>query len=272
MRTGHTTFIELSETIRSNKRNNCKTVALLPVGCTEQHGPFLPLETDTLIAEYAAHSLVDRLTPHKLRGHTYPALSYSPTQSNSGYCGTASVHEDSFRAYAKDVCRSILKSGFDGLVIVCAHGPAEPSLKEVAFQIVHRQFQEKALPVKPVVVVNLFGQIAEVEALFRQKVGRHADWREFLMLHPILGKSYFTNNKIKAMKLFSKRSKRNTESPSIPGIPLEYRSCNGVIGAAYPDADLPLEDQAGRLWDIHLNALIRYIDLELHVFFRSYSK
>ena len=36
-------------------------VAVLPVGATEQHGPHLPPETDTLLAVAAAGALVDEL-------------------------------------------------------------------------------------------------------------------------------------------------------------------------------------------------------------------
>jgi hypothetical protein len=38
-----------------------KWIAVLPLGATEQHGPHLPFETDSLIAEALVERLIDRL-------------------------------------------------------------------------------------------------------------------------------------------------------------------------------------------------------------------
>ena len=49
------------------KASDCsKWIAVLPLGATEQHGPHLPLETDTLIAQGIVDRLIAKL-PKKLK-------------------------------------------------------------------------------------------------------------------------------------------------------------------------------------------------------------
>ena len=50
----HLSYRELSEQLRSGP-----SLALLPVGCFEQHGPELPLDTDNLIATEAARRVLE---------------------------------------------------------------------------------------------------------------------------------------------------------------------------------------------------------------------
>src|SRR5690554_6701109 len=45
----------------ASEANGPAQIAILPLGATEQHGPHLPLETDTLIADEIARRLKDRI-------------------------------------------------------------------------------------------------------------------------------------------------------------------------------------------------------------------
>ena len=67
-------------------------IALLPVGCYEQHGPELPLDTDSLIAE----ELASRLAKLWLNGRAFllPCVHYTPTEPNKNFAGTVSVPGD----------------------------------------------------------------------------------------------------------------------------------------------------------------------------------
>ncbi len=53
-----------------------RPLVLVPVGSTEQHGPHLPLETDTLIATAVARELAERLG-----GYVAPAVASAPAAS-----------------------------------------------------------------------------------------------------------------------------------------------------------------------------------------------
>ncbi len=51
----NTSYHELSRRLEAADRR----VALLPIGCMEQHGPELPLETDSLVAKHLCRDLAE---------------------------------------------------------------------------------------------------------------------------------------------------------------------------------------------------------------------
>lgn len=60
---------------------------LLPLGSTEQHGPHLPLDTDTRIAQAVADGIAHRIDPVRVA----PAISVSASDEHRGFAGTLSV-------------------------------------------------------------------------------------------------------------------------------------------------------------------------------------
>jgi creatinine amidohydrolase len=88
-------------------------LAILPFGALEQHGPHLPLGTDTLTAQHVATQLADRLDAVLL-----PAVGYGQTWNNAGYPGTVSLSPDTVTSIAVDLGRSLAGSGARRFVIV----------------------------------------------------------------------------------------------------------------------------------------------------------
>jgi len=238
-----------------------KMIAYVPIGCTEQHGPYLPVETDSVIATELAHRISDNMK--QWQGYVFPCVNYSPSRSNIGYCGTVSVSEDVFRAYIKEICYGLLyQDNFDAVVLVCGHGSAAPSLIEIAFQIIHEQYQEKINIVKPVLVLNVADISDELQLAFAQEPGRHADWREFLLLFNILGNDYFTPDIVRSMQDFMANNDFTKALAPVIGIPICKRSIDGVIGQP-----LPLEDNWGEMsqiiWDICTAAFCKRLQMML---------
>nr|WP_321513406.1 creatininase family protein [uncultured Pseudodesulfovibrio sp.] len=233
MITANHSFSELKQASSSHSGPN---IALLPVGCIEQHGPVLPMATDTLIATGVCEELARQLELQKTNAVTYPAIAYSPSRTNLCYPYSTSVSEDAFRQYLKDICESLLLHQFDAIFIVCAHGPAEPSVTEVACQLNFASFKgREQTDFSPVVLLG----VSELTPLFastsKSTPGRHADWREFLLLFHILGRSYFTQERLLTLKnVHDSFLKQSSWEPSYIGIPLEFRSIEGVIGSPLP--------------------------------------
>jgi creatinine amidohydrolase len=88
-------------------------IAVLPFGALEQHGPHLPLSTDTITAEAVAAALADPLDALLL-----PTVPYGDTWNMSGYPGTVSLRSETVTAIAEDIGRGIAGSGARAFVIV----------------------------------------------------------------------------------------------------------------------------------------------------------
>ena len=88
-------------------------IAVLPFGALEQHGPHLPLGTDTWTAAEVARRLAESLDAVLL-----PPVHYGDTWNNAGYPGTVSLSTETVTAIAVDIGRSLVLSGARGLVIV----------------------------------------------------------------------------------------------------------------------------------------------------------
>ncbi|WP_030773728.1 creatininase family protein [Streptomyces sp. NRRL F-2664] len=92
-------------------------VAVLPVGSYEQHGPYLPLITDTAIACIIAREIAA----------AYPVLSLPPisiacSHEHGTWPGTVSISARTLHAVIADIASSLEASGIRRLVLVNAHG------------------------------------------------------------------------------------------------------------------------------------------------------
>ena len=91
-------------------------VVCVPVGSCEQHGPHLPLGTDTIIAVALANELAAR-QPEVL---VAPALTMTASGEHAGFAGILSIGTDVTAATVVELARSA--DWADGLVLVNAHG------------------------------------------------------------------------------------------------------------------------------------------------------
>ena len=66
-------------------------VLLVPVGSTEQHGPQLPLDTDTVIAVAVAEGLAERARAVGMDAVVAPAIAYGSSGEHQDFPGTISI-------------------------------------------------------------------------------------------------------------------------------------------------------------------------------------
>ncbi len=98
-----------------------RTVALLPVGAIEAHGPHLPLATDGLIAEAMVVVAARRLAGRDLVPLLLPTLPYTAAPFAAAFPGTLSLRPETVTALVADLARALADSGLRYLAIANAH-------------------------------------------------------------------------------------------------------------------------------------------------------
>jgi mycofactocin system creatininase family protein len=107
-----------------------RPVVLVPIGSTEQHGPHLPLETDTVIANAVAHELCKTLD-----GYVAPAVSIGASGEHQGFPGTLSIGVEVLRSVLVELVRSLsLWAG--RVVLVNGHGGNIEAVRDAVDQLV----------------------------------------------------------------------------------------------------------------------------------------
>jgi len=97
------------------------TLAILPIGAIEAHGPHLPLETDVLIASAMARAGAKRLAARGNDSVILPALAYTAASFGAAFHGTLSISGITVTAVMVDLARSLSQQGFRLLAIANAH-------------------------------------------------------------------------------------------------------------------------------------------------------
>lgn len=98
-----------------------KDVVILPVGSVEQHGPHLPLFTDTIISEGFAKLLGERVN-----GIVMPAINYGyKSQPASGggplFPGTIDLNGKTLISLVMDILEELIRDGVKKIAIVNSH-------------------------------------------------------------------------------------------------------------------------------------------------------
>ncbi|WP_435066807.1 creatininase family protein [Haloplanus sp. C73] len=103
-----------------------ESLAIVPLGSTEQHGPHLPLATDHLIAEAFAREAAERT------GYLCtPTVNVGVSPHHRQFNGTMWVDAPVFRDYVESLTRNLAYHGIDRVIYVNAHGGNVEHLREV---------------------------------------------------------------------------------------------------------------------------------------------
>jgi creatinine amidohydrolase len=107
-------------------------IILFPLGSFEQHGPHLPLTTDTDIVTAVAHG-VERQRPAKVL--CLPTLWPGHSTHHLHFPGTLSVSQMPYIQMVIELCRSVVKLGASKVFLLNGHGgnevPVRAALREL---------------------------------------------------------------------------------------------------------------------------------------------
>ncbi len=111
-------------------------LAVLPIGSLEQHGPHLPVITDTASASAAAIRAA-RLVADELPVLVLPGFWTGMSEHHLPFGGTISLNFDELRGVLSGVVRSLRAIGFARLLVVNGHGGNVEPLAVAARELAH---------------------------------------------------------------------------------------------------------------------------------------
>ncbi|MFQ6010845.1 MAG: creatininase family protein [Nitrososphaerales archaeon] len=146
---------------------NDTDLVLIPAGSTEQHGPHLPLNTDSLIAQE-----VSRRVGKLVKAPIFPILDIGHSIEHLSFPGSISYSPETMLAVIRDISTSLSTHGFKHLVFINAHG-GNNAVLELSLQWIRNNLDQGA------VLFNV-GDIAQERAT-RAKTKRQDDHK--IILH-----------------------------------------------------------------------------------------
>jgi creatinine amidohydrolase len=108
-----------------------RAVALLPTGATEQHGPHLPVGTDTLAVECIAREAAQRAGEH-ITVIVTPTLPFGSSHHHLPFGGTMSLSTETYYRIVRELAESLIISGFRRIFILNGHGGNHELIQLVA--------------------------------------------------------------------------------------------------------------------------------------------
>lgn len=109
------------------------TVVLF-TGSIEQHGPHLPLATDTL----CAYALAERVARRLGKALVAPVIRPGVSEHHMAFPGTITISPATFKAVVADCVDSLVRHGFRRIAVSWAHGGNTPALREVLPELATR--------------------------------------------------------------------------------------------------------------------------------------
>jgi creatinine amidohydrolase len=143
------------------------TLIILPVGMLEQHGPHLPVGSDTLAVAYEANFVAQRVsrTSPGWSVVMMPAIAYGHSGANNLgdlpiHPGTYALRQSTFRALLADVGAQLAQNGFKWIFVLNGHGaPSHAVATDEACHFVSERFGVTMLD-----VTALFRADQEIQA------------------------------------------------------------------------------------------------------------
>jgi creatinine amidohydrolase len=107
-----------------------KTV-VIGIGSNEQHGPHLPLKTDTAISDEIAFRVASKLENALMA----PTIRVGCSEHHMTFPGTISLRASTLSAIIQDYVSSLQKHGFETIILLPFHGgnfiPAQKAISEL---------------------------------------------------------------------------------------------------------------------------------------------
>lgn len=136
-----------------------RTIAIIPVGSCEQHGPHLPYSTDALLATEFSRRAAETLR-QEVPIVVLPVLNFGCSEEHMDFPFTVSLSISTFSAMIEDLCRSLSRTGLTKIIIFNGHGGNTSALNAMVFEL-RRKTGAK------IAVIDLWGLVEETYSQIR---------------------------------------------------------------------------------------------------------
>lgn len=160
------TWSDIKEAMAAGKRR-----VLLTVGAMEQHGPHMPIGTDTYLGHAMAEGVARKLGDTLIA----PVIPLGYSIGHMPFPGTISLSEDTLSRVIAECCESLAHHGFEEIVILVSHGGNYRAVKQVLASL-----QEKLAPVKVLASTDIESWLKHIKRMCEEhdldlaRVGVHA--------------------------------------------------------------------------------------------------
>jgi creatinine amidohydrolase len=231
-----------------------RTVAILPVAAVEQHGPHLPLDTDTFLCTQVVEAAA---TQAQAGGPVLvaPTHAYGSSAHHMAFAGTLTLTAATFLASVGELCRSLIAHGFRRLIVVNGHGGNSALAREAVQQLA---IDERVLAA----AVDYWALAREAAAEVRDSppggMAHACELETSLMLYlrPESVRSELVRREIPDPRFEPERLDLLWPGPVATGWRTHELSSSGVLGAP----DLATGEKGKRLFEACVEGLSRVIE------------
>ncbi len=107
-------------------------VPVVPIGTLEDHGHHLPIDTDVILVEAICRGAVERLADETV---LLPPIVHGYSPHHMDFPGTITIGWETFCRYCTDVGLSLVRHGFNRVLLVSGHG-SNQNLVDMAARLV----------------------------------------------------------------------------------------------------------------------------------------
>lgn len=148
-----------------------KRRVLVIVGAMEQHGPHLPIGTDTFLG----HAIAERIARNLGDALITPVIPIGYSVGHMPMPGTITLTEDTLSRVIAETCESLAHHGFKEIVLLSSHGGNYRAIRQ-ALDVL----RQKRLPVRITAATDIEPYLERIKALSAEygldsvRVGVHA--------------------------------------------------------------------------------------------------